>query len=89
MAAGTAGIQWPREYEWRASSNGPGHEPSIPLEGSPVTSENGARTIVVADDRRETREQTGYWLRQAGFEVVEASDTSELLAHVAKNLRRD
>jgi PAS domain S-box-containing protein len=83
MAASTAGIQWPGQSEWRASSNGPGHDPSIPRDWPPVTSENGVRTIVVADDRRETREQTGYWLRQAGFHVVEASDTSELLAHVA------
>ena len=83
MVAGAGGIQWPDEPEWRASSNDRGHEPSNPLEAPPVTTDNGARTIVLADDRRETREQTGYWLRQAGFHVVEASDTSELLAHVA------
>ncbi|HUQ83015.1 MAG TPA: ATP-binding protein [Gemmatimonadaceae bacterium] len=48
-----------------------------------MTLENAARTVVLADDRRETREQTSYWLRQAGFHVVEATDTAELLAHVA------
>ena len=44
--------------------------------------QNGARTIVVADDRSESRESTSRWLRQAGFRVLEASDTTELLAHI-------
>ena len=51
--------------------------------GEPVARANGARTIVVADDRSESRERMAYWLRQAGFDVVEASDTSELLEHIA------
>ena len=45
--------------------------------------ENGARNILVADDRTESREGMGYWLRQAGFNVIEASDTAELIAHLA------
>src|SRR5688572_27846914 len=44
---------------------------------------NGARRVVVADDRGESREGMAYWLRQAGFDVVEASDTTELLEHIA------
>jgi CheY-like chemotaxis protein len=44
---------------------------------------NGTRRVVVADDRDESREGMAYWLRQAGFDVVEASDTTELLEHIA------
>ena len=44
---------------------------------------NGVRTVVVADDRTETRESMSLWLRRAGFDVLEASDSSELLEHLA------
>jgi PAS domain S-box-containing protein len=54
-----------------------------PEGGNIAVKENGARTIVVADDRSENRDAMGYWLRQAGFNVVEASDTSELLGRIA------
>jgi PAS domain S-box-containing protein len=37
------------------------------------------RTIVVADERAENRDAMGFWLRQAGFDVVEATDSMELL----------
>jgi len=39
----------------------------------------GARTVLVADDREESREAISFWLRQAGFEVLTASDAAELL----------
>jgi len=41
------------------------------------------RTILVGDDRPDSRESTAYWLRQAGFTVIGASDTAELIAHIA------
>jgi PAS domain S-box-containing protein len=40
------------------------------------------RTILVADDGDDTREPIEYWLGQAGFKVLTASDASELLACV-------
>jgi PAS domain S-box-containing protein len=44
-----------------------------------VVKSTGVRTIVVAVDREEDRDAMGHWLRQAGFEVVGATDSSELL----------
>src|SRR5580765_311158 len=38
-----------------------------------------ARTVLVADDREESREAISFWLRQAGFEVLTASNATELL----------
>ena len=40
---------------------------------------SGLRTVVVADDRTENRDALAYWLRQAGFEVVETGNTEALL----------
>jgi PAS domain S-box-containing protein len=37
------------------------------------------RTVVVADDRTENRDAMVYWLRQAGFNVVEAANSEQLL----------
>lgn len=44
---------------------------------------NAARRILVADDRTQRREAMGFWLRSAGFEVVEASDAAELVERLA------
>jgi DNA-binding response OmpR family regulator len=38
-----------------------------------------ARTVLVADDREDSREAISFWLRQAGFEVLTASNAAELL----------
>jgi PAS domain S-box-containing protein len=38
-----------------------------------------SRTILVADDGNETREAIKYWLLQAGFEVLTARTTAELM----------
>jgi PAS domain S-box-containing protein len=42
----------------------------------------GARTILVADDGDESREAIRFWLRQAGFEVLTASNAAQLMACV-------
>jgi len=42
------------------------------------------RTILVADDNAESRETLAYWLRRAGFDVVEASDGDELFARASE-----
>ena len=83
MLARTRGIQWADGRGWRASSDGGLHESPSVIVRVPAVSENGVRTIVVADDRTESRQQAAYWLRQAGFRVVEAEDTAELLGHLA------
>jgi signal transduction histidine kinase/CheY-like chemotaxis protein len=41
------------------------------------------RTILVADDGSDGHEAIAFWLRQAGFDVLEASNTAELDARVA------
>src|SRR5688572_8950216 len=57
-----------------------GHDmPAGSTEMASVVKTTGVRTIVVAVDRDEDRDAMGHWLRQAGFEVVAATDSSELL----------
>ena len=41
------------------------------------------RTILIADDTEANRYTVGYWLRQAGFAVVEATDGAEALRRAA------
>ena len=50
---------------------------------SNVVKASGVRTIVVADDRTDNRDAMAYWLRQAGFDVVEAEDSGQLLQLIA------
>jgi len=38
-----------------------------------------SRTVLVADDREDSREAISFWLRQVGFEVLTASSGGELL----------
>jgi PAS domain S-box-containing protein len=39
----------------------------------------GARTILVADEGNDSREAIKFWLRQAGFEVLTASNAAQLM----------
>ena len=39
----------------------------------------GPRTVLVADDRDDSREAITLWLRQAGFEVITATDADDLM----------
>jgi len=56
-----------------------------PLHGQSAGSEDatvkvpGPRTVLVADDRDDSREAITLWLRQAGFEVHTATDTDDLM----------
>jgi PAS domain S-box-containing protein len=56
-----------------------------PLHGQSAGSEDatvkvrGPRTVLVADDRDESREAITLWLRQAGFEVHTAADADDLM----------
>jgi len=56
-----------------------------PLDGQSARPEDdiakgsGPRTALVADDRDDTREAMTVWLRQAGFEVVTATDADDLM----------
>ena len=43
-----------------------------------------ARTVLVADDKSETRETVAFWLQHAGFSVVEAADGAELIARATE-----
>jgi PAS domain S-box-containing protein len=78
MAAEERQIQWGKTrrgalFPVRGAMSSPG--PQIDTEVKPPV----RRTIVVADERADNREAMGYWLRQAGFDVVEAADGPELL----------
>jgi PAS domain S-box-containing protein len=42
-----------------------------------------ARTILVADDGSDHRDAIGFWLRRAGFDVLEASTPSELETRIS------
>jgi len=44
----------------------------------------GERAILVGDDSMESRETVAYWLRRAGFDVIEASDGTELFARASE-----
>jgi PAS domain S-box-containing protein len=54
-----------------------------PLNGQTAGSEDanvpGPRTVLVADDRDDSREAITVWLRHAGFEVHTAADVDELM----------
>src|SRR5687768_3361759 len=76
-----------RGSRWRASSGRGGHGSTnnAPLgrvaqsaaaarqRAGPVRAP-AARTVLVADDKSETRETVAFWLQHAGFSVVEAAD---------------
>jgi len=53
------------------------------IEGKNTVSGTRARTILVAVDASDGREAIGFWLGQAGFDVLDASDAAELEAQLA------
>ena len=50
--------------------------------GTSTVKTTGARTILVAEDGDDSREAIGFWLRQAGFTVVTATNASDLFERV-------
>ena len=54
------------------------HDQSAALEDVPVNAPE-PRTVLVADDRDDSREAMAIWLRQAGFEVHTAVDADDLM----------
>ena len=44
----------------------------------------GSRTVLVADDNTETRDAMSFWLRRAGFGVIEVTDGAELVARASE-----
>ena len=44
----------------------------------------GARTVLVADDREDSRQAISFWLREVGFEVLTATNAAELLECAAQ-----
>lgn len=65
-------------------SAGPSPRPRDEDPTGPDVGANGARTVLVADDREESREAISFWLAHAGFEVVTASNAAELLESMAR-----
>ena len=59
-------------------------QPSWEIGGNDAVKVTRARTILVADDGSDGHDAIGFWLRQAGFNVLEASNAAELEERIGK-----